>query len=467
MAIGYQSGNKLTTGTKNVFIGLEAGKGSTTASDNTFIGAYAGKEVTVSSDTPERGKHNTFIGYKAGEKNTASYNNFVGKNAGAKNTTGTRNAFFGDNAGANQETCNNTEAGSGGTKYCQNTFFGHYAGHNTNKDNDGSTAGGFRNVYFGAGTGRDATTAKENTFMGANAGKCTKGSRNVFFGSGAGHGPKEGCTAIPDDNHHPINDTTTDTADNNIFIGYNVGLDTKGGISKTGDYQLNIGNLIFGKMPSSAPTTNFFTDKGANQGDSSDDKFLQRSTTGVVINGDLFINGSFRACDSSGSNCQTALFGSSKVYKKNITPFVDFNKALTDITTTPLFTYEYKEDHPEHQRMGIIAEDLPPHLQIKDQYEPVKPDWVSIYGTFWASIKALFNKVTNLTKSILKLNSITSSLKINLYEVKEKLEDLHGVKDRLEVLEKETQYLRKENKELKKKIKSQDKKIKALSKKKV
>ena len=303
--------------------------------------------------------------------------------------------------------------------------------------------------------------------MGANAGKCTKGSRNVFFGSGAGHGPKEGCTAIPADNHHPINDTTTDTADNNIFIGYNVGLDTKGGISKTGDYQLNIGNLIFGKMPSSAPTTNFFTDKGANQGDSSDDKFLQRSTTGVVINGDLFINGSFRACDSSGSNCQTALFGSSKVYKKNITPFVDFNKALTDITTTPLFTYEYKEDHPEHQRMGIIAEDLPPHLQIKDQYEPVKPDWVSIYGTFWASIKALFNKVTNLTKSILKLNSITSSLKINLYEVKEKLEDLHGVKDRLEVLEKETQYLRKENKELKKKIKSQDKKIKALSKKKV
>ena len=122
--------------------------------------------------------------------------------------------------------------------------------------------------------------------------------------------------------------------------------------------------------------------------------------------------------------------------------------------------------------MGIIAEDLPPHLQIKDQYEPVKPDWVSIYGTFWASIKALFNKVTNLTKSILRLNSITSSLKVNLYEVKEKLEDLHGVKDRLEVLEKETQllknknnFLTKQNKILKKQIKSQDKTIKALSKK--
>ena len=468
--IGAYAGSHNTDGDSNVFIGRDAGQKNTTANDNTFIGAYAGKEVTVSSDTPERGKHNTFIGYKAGEKNTASYNNFVGKNAGAKNTTGTRNAFFGDNAGANQETCNNTEAGSGGTKYCQNTFFGHYAGHNTNKDNDGSTAGGFRNVYFGAGTGRDATTAKENTFMGANAGKCTKGSRNVFFGSGAGHGPKEGCTAIPADNHHPINDTTTDTADNNIFIGYNVGLDTKGGISKTGDYQLNIGNLIFGRMPSSAPgsTINFFPPTG-----SGTNKYLKdgdNQKDGLVIYGNLYVHGkAFANCGDNGTcgpwSTSLGTPSSSKIHKKNITPFVEFEKSLTDITTTPLFTYEYKEDHPDHQRMGIIAEDLPPHLQIKDQYEPVKPDWVSIYGTFWASIKALFNKVTNLTKAILKLNSITSSLKVNLYEVKEKLEDLHGVKDRLEVLEKETQFLRNQNKELKKDNKELKRQIKTLNKK--
>ena len=186
----------------------------------------------------------------------------------------------------------------------------------------------------------------------------------------------------------------------------------------------------------------------------------------LVINGDLYVKGKVYAeCGDGNGDCKETVPASSKVYKKNLTPFLDFNKALTDITTTPLFTYEYKKDHPNHQRMGIIAEDLPPHLQIKDQYEPVKPDWVSIYGTFWASIKALFNKVTNLTKSILRLNSITSSLKVNLYEVKEKLGDLHGVKGRLEVLEKETQFLRKQNKELKKKIKSQDKKINTLNKK--
>ena len=458
VAIGNEAGTSLTTGTKNVFIGLEAGKDSTTASDNTFIGANAGKAIGVGSG--EQGQHNTFIGANAGEKTTASYNNFVGKNAGAKNTTGTRNAFFGDNAGANQVTCNNTEVPwAGGNKYCQNTFFGHYAGNKTN--------GGFRNVYFGAGTGRDATTAKENTFMGANAGKHTTGSGNTFFGSGAGHGSSEETKTT----------TAITTGSNNIFIGKEAGLAGKGGVSKTGDYQLNIGNLIFGRMPSSAPTgaaKDFFGNKYLKDGtkDDPDDSTKKiPKEDGVIINGNLYVEGLiFKKCGTAGG-CERALT-SSRVYKKNITPFVDFNKALTDITTTPLFTYEYKKDHPEHQRMGIIAEDLPPHLQIKDQYEPVKPDWVSIYGTFWASIKALFNKVTNLTKSILRLNGITSSLKVNLYEVKEKLEDLHGVKDRLEVLEKETQLLKnknnwltKQNKILKKKIKSQEKKVKALSKK--
>ena len=433
------------TGSNNVAIGYQAGNKLTTATGSTFIGAYAGKLVKEGLD--DKGLHNTFIGYKAGENNTGSYNNFVGASAGAKNEDGTRNAFFGDNAGANQVTCNNTEVPwAGGNKYCQNTFFGHYAGNKTN--------GGFRNVYFGAGTGRDATTAKENTFMGANAGKHTTGSGNTFFGSGAGHGSSEETKTT----------TAITTGSNNIFIGKEAGLAGKGGVSKTGDYQLNIGNLIFGKMPSSAPTgaeKNFFTRTSGN-------KYLNKEydtgkKQGVVINGDLYVQGTIHKKCKDGP-CQVTLT-SSKVYKKNITPFLDFNKALTDITTTQLFTYEYTKDHPEHKRMGIIAEDLPPHLQIKDQYEPVKPDWVSIYGTFWASIKALFNKVTNLTKSILKLNSITSSLKVNLYEVKEKLEDLHGVKDRLEVLEKETQFLRKQNKELKKKIKSQDKKIKTLNKK--
>ena len=478
--IGANAGRQNTTGAYNTFIGKNAGRANFTGDQNTFIGAGAGASHNVlkktgtpteienksgstfiganAGSTNTTGEHNTFIGANAGKANTtASYNNFVGKNAGAKNTTGTRNAFFGDNAGANQVTCNNTEAGSGGTKYCQNTFFGHYTGHNMN----GGTTGGYRNVFFGAAAGYKATTANSNTFMGANAGKCTTGNGNLFLGSGAGHGPKEGCS---DSGNNPIS-----TGSNNIFIGKEAGLAGKGGVSATGSLQLNIGNLIFGRMPSSAPNPptatppgpDFFPDAGTGT-----NKYLKDGDDqedGLVINGNLYVKGkAFANCGTNGTCQETSISlgtpSSSKIHKKNITPFVEFEKSLIDITTTPLFTYEYKDDHPNHKRMGIIAEDLPPHLQIKDQYEPVKPDWVSIYGTFWASIKALFNKVTNLTKSILRLNSITSSLKVNLYEVKEKLEDLHGVKDRLEVLEKETQFLRKQNKELKKKIKALSKK---------
>ena len=93
---------------------------------------------------------------------------------------------------------------------------------------------------------------------------------------------------------------------------------------------------------------------------------------------------------------------SSQTLKKNIKPFKDFNKALDDIIQTPLFTYQYKDKdfYPEKKRMGIISEKLPEHLQIKDKNRPSKPDWMSVYGSFWAGIKALYNKLNFLRKEI-------------------------------------------------------------------
>ena len=404
VAMGYQAGNKLTSGTKNVFIGVEAGKKTTTGLENVFIGYRAGLKNTEHTspehDYQKKASRNTYIGMNAGRNNTSSRNSiFIGYKAGEGSSGGQGNTFIGSDSGR------------------------------SNRGED--------NVFVGIQSGLKNVGANSNTFVGAYAGSSnTTGGDNVFIGKNSG--------------------SNNNTGGSNVFIGNGAGEHNKGGINKTGSRQLNIGNLIFGRMPSSAPTTKFI-----NSTDST--RYLNSTDEGIIINGDLYVKGKiFKKCGEG--PCKEALT-SSKVYKKNITPFVDFNKALTDITTTPLFTYEYKKDHPEHQRMGIIAEDLPPHLQIKDQYEPVKPDWVSIYGTFWASIKALFNKVTNLTKSILKLNSITSSLKVNLYEVKEKLEDLHGVKDRLEVLEKETQFLRNQNKELRKDNKELKRQIKTLNKK--
>ena len=81
---------------------------------------------------------------------------------------------------------------------------------------------------------------------------------------------------------------------------------------------------------------------------------------------------------------------SSRVYKKNIKLYKDFEKSLEDIVNTPLFTYQFKEERPGKNRMGVISEELPKDLQILSKGAPSTPDWVSIYGTLWAGIKALF-----------------------------------------------------------------------------
>ena len=86
---------------------------------------------------------------------------------------------------------------------------------------------------------------------------------------------------------------------------------------------------------------------------------------------------------------------SSRVYKKNIKPWTDLEKAIEEIVETPLFTYQYKEDHPNKTRYGVISEELPAHLQILSKDAPSTPDWLSIYGTLWAGIKVLAKWGTN------------------------------------------------------------------------
>ena len=513
--VGADAGEDNTTGESNTFLGYQAGYNTTTGIQNVFIGRGAGfsnseDDTNTSRDYEKEASMNTYIGMNAGRNNTSSRNSiFIGYNSGISSSGGQGNTFIGsdsgkvntggdnvfvgiqsgqNNQGASSNTFVGAYSGSGNRTGAGNVFVGRDAGlHNTTANNTfigtysgkaNTTGGG--NTFIGRSAGVANTTGDDNVFIGKEAGEGnTTGDDNVFIGKKAGRGNRKGNRniLIGKEAGEVLNygagdgETDTDKGHNNIFIGHEASKTNGGGVSKEENHQLNIGNLIFGKMPSSPPasTIDFFAGNV-----NSKHNYLQESGNALVINGNLYVKGkAFANCGNDDGECGPwSTSDSSRVYKKNITPFLDFNKALTDITTTPLFTYEYKEDHPDHQRMGIIAEDLPPHLQIKDQYEPVKPDWVSIYGTFWASIKALFNKVTNLTKSILRLNSITSSLKVNLYEVKEKLEDLHGVKDRLEVLEKETQllknknnFLTKQNKILKKQIKSQDKTIKALSKK--
>ena len=133
---------------------------------------------------------------------------------------------------------------------------------------------------------------------------------------------------------------------------------------------------------------------------------------------------------------------SSRTLKRNIKPFKDYEKSLKDIAVTPLFTYQYKKgkgDHPEKPRMGIISEELPKNLQIrvesgsdascetdkkrkdsqaenktkkKDGEKISTPDWLSIYGTLWAGIKAFAKQLEDFKReSAARLTELSRELK--------------------------------------------------------
>jgi len=145
IAIGYDAGKKITTGTNNSVIGYNAGANLTTGIQNTFLGYDAGNVVNM-------GSHNTLLGAGAGRVNTSldGYNTFVGSYAGLASVTGTQNTFVGFNSG-------------------------------------GSSAGGFYNTLIGASTGSQVS-GNYNTAVGngAIANLRTGGDNNIAFGVDAG-----------------------------------------------------------------------------------------------------------------------------------------------------------------------------------------------------------------------------------------------------------------------------------------
>ena len=374
--IGNGAGGKTNNGNENVIIGSYAGFENTTGDYNVFIGRHAGnKNIT--------GGSNVFIGKEAGKANTSSLNTFVGYQAGLVTTTAPKNTFIG------------AETGKANTKGRWNTFVGYKAGLNTDMVDPTSSTEAMQNVFIGNNSGQSNTSGSSNTFLGKSAG----GSNT--------------------------------TGDNNIMIGHDAS--TAGGVSATGNKQLNIGNLIFGKIPTSVTSTDppsFFASAYATTG-----SFTQNR---VIINGDLLVRGDvYKKCGNGTACFTTVAISSSKVFKKNIVPFTDYNKALQDIIETPLFNYQYKKDHPDKTRMGVIAEDLPENLQLKDN--PISPDWPTIWGTLWAGIKEVYARLQKFKAEVLNtIGLIKSSLK--------KLEK------RIKALENENKKLKQRNQLLQKQI---------------
>ena len=402
-AFGFGAGKSNTPdGLSNTYIGYKAGYQNTKGGHNTFIGYEAGKH----SDSILKLQANTYIGYRAGFNATEGGSNvFVGSESGYESKENSSNNIF-----------LGYRAGYGHQKGNENVYIGHEVGYSyDNIANTPTTSG----PPFNTG---DET--EENVFIGYQAGYgLTTGDRNTFVGHQAGYENQSG--------------------DVNIYIGKSVGpvigvSPKPADISPTSDRQINIGNLILGRTPNPYVTPNPLL------GSPDIPAF---ATPGVVINGDLKVRGSIEYCiNSTSAACSGGmLILSSKVYKKNIKSFKDYERALDDIINTPLFTYEYKKDRPEKTRMGIISEELPEHLQLKgkkgdkkkgkevdsrlrgnddggEKGAPSMPDWPTIYGTFWASIKALSIKFKDFKDEIL------SELKTLKEQFTATLKDVEGNK---------------------------------------
>ena len=378
------------------------------------------------------GHLNTFIGYKAGHSNTTGYlNTFIGTYAGEKATSSHRNVIIGELAGQNF------------TNGIGNTLLGYKAGRAV-------SAGNFHgNTLIGGWAGSHSTEGGSNTFIGIAAGQFGGGVLNITLGNRAGA-------------------LVSTSGGYNILIG--------GGVSygdPAGNDQLNIGNIILGRLkrvpnticdgiswsacpPGYTMSPNIHTLRTCDT-DTVDEEFPCAreasnwpssflSSAGIYIDGNLKVAGNldFTGDFTRNDAPVTTLLASSRIYKKNIKPFNNFGEALQDIVATPLFTYEYKKDHPEKSRRGVISEELPRHLQIQSKEAPVVPDWPSIYGTLWAGIKALHKLFVDFRKDIL---SKLKEMNMNL---------------RKDILSKLTEELAKVFKDLKNTKTTQDQKIKQL-----
>ena len=331
------------------------------------------------------------------------------------------------------------------------TAYGYNAGHSSaGKENTfiGYEAGGLstgeENTFIGYQAGKRNSTGKDNTFVGNWAGFFTTyGRENTFIGSGAGNVNSGGS--------------------NNIFVGYAAGNGTNandntfighwaGGFTANGARNTFVGGDA--GVDNSTGSDNVFIGYRAGDGSSTaSNKFAIGNNTdpnwitGDIDTNDLFVNGN------------QVLISSSRTLKKNIKPFKDFKKALKDLLKTPLFTFEYKKEHPEKSRMGIISEELPEHLQIKQKDQPSLPDWVSIYGSFWAGIKALHEMLTELKQEFFsKMENLEKSLSQKREDFNQEFfskikglnSSLNLLKDRQNNLQKELSQLKSEFSALKK-----------------
>ena len=232
--LGYRAGHRNTTGHGNTFTGEDSGHANTTGHYNTFSGNNAGFYNTT-------GRNNTFLGSLSGQHNTIGFNNtFLGTYSGNLNTTGNYNTFVGTSSGRSSTTgffniFSGYQSGEYNTTGFQNTFLGGHSGRNNTTGAD--------NTFSGFGAGYSNRTGVNNTFSGVRSGFTNSvGEQNTFYGANSGYNNTVGSHNI----YLGYNSGYSNTeGSNNVFLGHEAGYD------ETGSDKLYIANardntLVYG-----------------------------------------------------------------------------------------------------------------------------------------------------------------------------------------------------------------------------
>ena len=470
--IGKATGKK-SSGSRNHFIGHETGL-ENTGIDNYFIGRFTGQNNTgegnyfigEATGGQNEGNHNYFIGGSAGKQNKGAYNFFLGYKTGLKNE-GEHNLFLGSYSGQNNKADKSlfigSYSGQANTTGDKNSFIGVKSGQKNTTGNE--------NVFFGKDAGLNNTDGDKNTFIGLSSGNNNiTGNENTYLGWQAKGGDNSMLNTILGTNAG----TKTNLGDKNVFIG-----SLAGHWMGEGEFNVMIGHeTSFGKEQAGCGDPCSTWGKGNNNiligaGQILDPPYTRNheihignnSHTSLKIGGSSLTNvkiGGSSLTDVKIGSYNLTILHSSKILKKNIQTFENYDLALKDIMETPLSTYQYKNSHPDHTRRGFIAEDLPQHLQLPPEEDStlVKPDWASIWGGFWASIKALAFKFENLKAEMsekwTKLVKRLSYLKTMLYDLKKSISLFQSD------MTKTTKELKAKNTELKRKLANTKKELAAM-----
>jgi len=229
-AFGHAALTSLTSGAYNTAVGSFALLSNTTASSNTAVGYQ-------SLYTNTTGANNSALGLYSLQANTTGQNSVaIGVSSLLLNTTGSYNTAIGLEAlRANTTASNNTavgyQAGYTLSAVANQTFLGYQAGYSRSTGADN-----YSTVMIGNLAGYSTSTGIDNTYIGGYAARFQTGSSNTALGGGALYGASGTSTGSSNTAVGYGSLLSNTTASSNTAVGYQAMYSTT-----TGNYGTAVG----------------------------------------------------------------------------------------------------------------------------------------------------------------------------------------------------------------------------------